>query len=98
MLLYATVSSERASKGQGGKKLDIQVVNEARQLIMTVSVDADINGKARVGIMYNDLNSHKPLVATLEHTKGEKKKDEYRYCGACEPIKGHTNACSLKVK
>lgn len=39
MKLYATVSSERASKGQGGNtKLDIELRGEGKRLLGTIEV------------------------------------------------------------
>lgn len=39
MKLYATVTSERATKGQGGKELTIQIKNEREEIICTLSVE-----------------------------------------------------------
>lgn len=77
MKLYATVTSERATKSQGGEYLNIQVLNESREEILAVNVRNGV-----VHIMYPDytggytytLNTHK-----LE-TKGEKKKVECPKC------------------
>lgn len=38
MRFYGTVKSERASKGQGGEWLKIDIVNERKELMMQLSV------------------------------------------------------------
>lgn len=41
MKLYATVSSERASKGQGGEYLDIVILGEDKKPIMDIAVRSE---------------------------------------------------------
>ena len=38
MRLYATVQSERASKGQGGNYLNIEIMDEMKKVMWTVKV------------------------------------------------------------
>ena len=87
MKLYATVTSERASKGQGGEYLDIGIMNEYKEVVATISVRA-IDGtkgydtRRTIKIWHNaftDVYNYKSGDRT-ETTKGEKKKDETRKC------------------
>ena len=50
MLLYASTTSERASKGQGGKWLDIIIYNDKKQPAITIKAIADVTGRIRANI------------------------------------------------
>lgn len=86
MKLYANVSSERATKGQGGNKyLDIIIqVGKARQKIAKLKVKPfpDNSSDNIFKIELFDFNSDIPLSSHtfFTQTKGKKKKSE-RECG-----------------
>lgn len=88
MKLYATITSERASKGQGGKTLDIVIRNEKEVAAIAIQVDTDIMGRVRASVFYDMRYSHPVLVASnfLEE-KGEKQKGN----GWCEFCKMDTD-------
>lgn len=45
MKLYATITSERATKGQGGNEfLEIEIKNEKRETILEFSIKPEKNG------------------------------------------------------
>jgi len=50
MNLYATTTSERASKGQGGKWLDIEIRNVKKRLLSTITVREKDRESATIGI------------------------------------------------
>lgn len=90
MKLYATVSSERASKGQGGNKyLEIEVKNEEAQRIALMHFWPSSDGVA------HRMTFQEGLSVDIDYqrfeTKGNKKKDEVcRYhgvlnCSRCNP-------------
>lgn len=79
MKLYATITSERASKGQGGKELDIEILNEKREVIASIKIDTDIQGKARMGVFYEEEKSHTPLVATMRGDHAKYRDSEQNY-------------------
>ena len=68
MKLYAIVTSERASKGQGGKYLHIEIFNEQEELIYSVIVDDGI-------ALYSGAVSSQSLLYH-QKTKGKKQKGE----------------------
>jgi hypothetical protein len=54
MKLYATITSERASKGQGGNQfLDIVIRNESQEEMMTVQVNGRGQEKPRIAIVFD---------------------------------------------
>lgn len=81
MKLYATVSSERATKGQGGQYLSINIVDEKQALIAHIKVNHREND---IPVMYFvSVPAHGYLVtsqaeyeAILDLEKGKKQKDE----------------------
>ncbi len=86
MKLYATVTSERASKGQGGKELDIQIKNEAGEAICSINVaDGGVDNEWPNGCTV--ITAHHEINRTivrripwdnLKKTKGEKQKGEVK--------------------
>lgn len=70
MKLYATTTSERASKGQGGKKLDIEIRNERRRLLGVVNIIPWGKESARVELHFA------PDVAVRYEPKGKKQKGD----------------------
>lgn len=83
MKLYATVTSERASKGQGGNKylnVEILVGDKRRPTVLaqfTAEHKDDIDGMGAGYALY-DHNSRDNIYWVLdeEETKGEKQKGE----------------------
>jgi len=74
MKLYATVASERASKGQGGKKIDIVVFNEKREKIFEANMDS------QTGFLYaTTFGSNPQSIDTTIDKKGEKQKGKKQY-------------------
>ena len=51
MKLYATTISERASKGQGGKWLDIEIRNEQKRLLAIITIRSKEPQSAVIGIV-----------------------------------------------
>lgn len=82
MKLYATVTSERATKGQGGKWLDIEVRNEKKRLLSMITIREKHPDSATIGI----VNASDVRVDTMQE-KGKKKKAE------CEYATEDTNYC-----
>ena len=81
MKLYATITSERASKGQGGKELDIDIMRELGEVMghIRVEIDKDAIGDIyKVSIDFAEdvyVNGHHWLDAEVrerEYSKGEK--------------------------
>jgi hypothetical protein len=82
MKLYATTTSERASKSQGGNKyLDIRIKDENKQEILTVSIAPytdSIGDGVTAKIYWAEhiyINGHHGLDAEIT-TKGKKQKDD----------------------
>jgi hypothetical protein len=86
MKLYATTTSERASKGQGGEWLDIIVKNKDNQTALVVKVRTN---KGSIGRVYTtiirDIRYSAPIELDkpqfIEETKGEKKKGKRPFEG-----------------
>ncbi|MES2006875.1 MAG: hypothetical protein V4436_02070 [Patescibacteria group bacterium] len=85
MKLYATVTSERASKGQGGnKRLDVQFTAGVMQESMGVVSLRE--REANVFVLVYTHNGEQKNIATIE-TKGEKQKGERgQVCHHCKAI------------
>lgn len=97
MKLYATTTSERASKGQGGKQqVDIllQVDPKLRVQVGRVVMRAEPNGYTIkyypiCGASYRATEG-KNVITLLDTTIGEKQKDDCRGCYDCEAPTGYT--------
>lgn len=93
MKLYATTTSERASKGQGGNKfLTIQVKDEKEAIILTLAFDNDPYGGMRLAKVFGELNTLRQLVSLANEgievelyaaTKGKKQKTAKVRCNNC---------------
>lgn len=96
MKLYATTTSERAMKGQGGNKMvNIALYIEDRKnprfrMFVTSRDDGSTD------VVLSDMNKPFPNQVFQENIKGEKKKGECSCCGeiggrhsddACEPYR-----------
>ena len=74
--MYATTTSERASKGQGGNEyLRIEITDEYKQIIM--SINAQINGNIVTFNNRNWINNKADNFMCKIETKGKKQKDEH---------------------
>lgn len=81
MKLYATVSSERATKGQGGKNLEVKFMDEKRNMFLSVVVTND----EKDNIVSEVIDWSKPegsshLFTTKQTIKSKKQKGEKCYC------------------
>ncbi len=99
MKLYATVTSERATKGQGGEYLDIDIKNSDKMVVATIKVRPDrLNGQS-ITVWHDsrtDVRVHKDSAWNRDiyetpyqqgKTKGEKQKGEK--CAICgQPTNG----------
>jgi hypothetical protein len=100
MKLYATTTSERATKGQGGQTLDIIIYNEEKKPSIAIRVITLLGGKVYASIntdmRYGLIKSHE--VGFLEEeTKGNKQKGENCYnCG--NSLKDHPSICQSSFK
>lgn len=80
MKLYATVSSERATKGQGGKRLFIDIMAEDKSVIAKIYVNED-------SITLEHYNKSY-VLNVIEIAKGERQK------GVCGVSKGY-DVCDI---
>ena len=80
MKLYATTTSERASKGQGGDYLEIAITEESKQPLWQVSVlDDEEDYIIRVwNEQHNKFMENRVQKIMVEHTKAEKKKAKWQ--------------------
>lgn len=81
MKLYATVTSERASKGQGGEYLDIKVQDKNKYLIARFAGGSDIDGEATLTMSCANKRVAESIKKCAEeilekYNKGEKQKGE----------------------
>ncbi len=82
MKLYATTTSERASKGQGGNKyLIVNIQDEYKNNILTIGYLSDgkkmyLNKVTGDYMVLHALKSHIESAMKNEVTKGKQKKDE----------------------
>ena len=88
MKLYATITSERATKGQGGNKyINIDLwVGDKNHPITAGSIYFRIENGEYV-IMYNDYEIHRQKLPEI---KGKQQKDENDELTECE---GHPDNC-----
>ena len=75
MKLYATVTSERATKGQGGDNLLISITGEDKKLLWQITVDK-VGNTYCMGLNENEDGLFKTAYSFRIKTKGEKKKGE----------------------
>ena len=107
MKLYATIESERAKKGQGGKELMIEVMGENKMAIARIKVTSSypyeynidvfpvVYDANTIGSAYKTKIDVKGAGYELKQ-KGNKQKDE-EITGACG-IKGHGTYCQICFK
>ena len=86
MKLYATVTSERATKGQGGEYLDIEIQNEARDVIATIKVRDQYSNGTDIVVWHGNSATVTAYKDCAMDKKGEQKKGEMTlhpcYCGS----------------
>ena len=81
MKLYATIASERAMKGQGGKYLDITIKNEYQEIMWVIRVESFTEPRAMLELF---SSPDKTIRQYYDYkTKDKKQKDEKRICGHC---------------
>lgn len=76
MKLYATVTSERASKGQGGEWLDIEVLNEHQRIVARIEVRTGGSIRTIIHTLYDKsvCASSQATIDWLKIDKGNKQK------------------------
>lgn len=99
MKLYATVASERATKGQGGNKyLDIVVTNENSEIICLLSMYPDntcrMTHRNDIEIDINETNFIGKQELAVQKN-GEKKKGERGFMDICN---GDDISCALHMR
>lgn len=72
MKLYATTTSERASKGQGGKWLDIEIRNEQKRLLAMITIRSKEPQSAVIGIVNAPDVKIDTMIEKGKSQKGEK--------------------------
>ncbi|HEC66105.1 MAG TPA: hypothetical protein ENI23_12500 [bacterium] len=101
MKLYATVSSERATKGQGGKYLIINVKDEKKQTLANIVIEnegekptIEVNyDRAKVNVDRLMWDGYKEPPAIL---KGKKQKGELKCENICSEQKmDGSNMCEF---
>lgn len=70
MKLYGTITSERATKGQGGKYLIIEIFDENKNSLWGITVK---DNTLKVNKGYNEFNEAKVIFTD---TKGKRQKGE----------------------
>lgn len=79
MRLYSTVTSERASKGQGGNKyLDIKILNEKKEEIMDITLQVNETKQGDLISLCYGIDESK-IVSIGRTSKGKQKKDECKH-------------------
>lgn len=71
MKLYATVTSERTSKGQGGEWLKIRALDADRNTFISIDCYPDTNGDIKI---VGNISGLKSIISTYK--KGNKQKGE----------------------
>jgi hypothetical protein len=72
MKLYATITSERASKGQGGNKyidivLQVEHPNGERQTIGKIALTAGNKDNPKFDLVYVDDNGGLTIIKSIKH-------------------------------
>jgi hypothetical protein len=106
MKLYATTTSERASKGQGGEYLVIELKNEAKKVFAKFLVVKTQDNKQEIASWHNrDTNTEtrfieesslNALIAFTTVSKGKQKKDECLEGGEHKYMPENGNKTCLK--
>jgi len=84
MKLYATTTSERASKGQGGNYLDIEITGENKIPLWNIKVNLSEWYELKVYNLVNKKKAYKTDLIYPHEIKGEKKKDEHDIDCTCK--------------
>ena len=77
MKLYATVTSERATKGQGGKYLAINILDGKQNLLWFIDVE-ERNGEICLDVSDGEDERHVEYV--FQDKKGKRQKGECQDC------------------
>lgn len=93
MKLYATTTSERASKGQGGEYLDIVITGAYQTELLSLHIQPDGPNYRLTGWTHD--NHRIGMQINENMAKGNQQKDEIT--GACG-IKGHGTFCRICFK
>lgn len=88
MKLYATVTSERASKGQGGEYLDIVITDSQKIKLWQLNVTPSLNL-----FIKQYINGRAVDQWVLEANRGEKQKGEHSI-GCCKDHTKHIGCCN----
>lgn len=102
MKLYATVTSERASKGQGGNEyINFVLRNETQEVILTLQVKQTPYIDYEVEIL-KFLPTNKMMVQVLEdkqlQTKGEKQTGEVCGMKNCNNVAEFNELCDYHYR
>ena len=100
MKLYATTSSERATKGQGGQWLDIKITDKDKKTLLDMRLEYE-NEKLKAVVYtstrciskeFSDMYTSKPLFSEV---KGKQQKGET--CKICDGLLSDTGSmqCAL---
>ena len=81
MRLYATTTSERASKGQGGKYLEIEITDEKKRILAIVNVDSE-------------CIRFRPNPYTMEHGEVSEVRVKGK-CAVCGKLHGRTDGANI---
>lgn len=101
MKLYATVTSERASKGQGGEYIDIEIKDGEKLCFATIKVRTDKQDGQSITIWHDgqtDVRAYKDSAWNKEindYRKGKKQKGEGKCpdCGNTTDEAGNCRYC-----
>lgn len=88
MILYATIESERAEKGQGGKYLDIYVSGQKKEELCNMHISQD---QANTDIYFLEIHQGKKI--TKIELKGNQQKDDFVRCECGQKI-DHISPCN----
>jgi hypothetical protein len=90
MKLYATISSERATKGQGGKWLKLEIKDSYKLTIASLSIDCPDGRNTTITLDGYD----KECVSFSQFPKGERQKGESEKCPICKEEVDFAGRCS----
>jgi len=88
MKLYATVTSERATKGQGGEKLEIVVMGQSREELAHIRVFPEIDEENLYCLRLEARGLKEPLFFSIKgkKTKGKNQKGEKCLSVVCKSV------------
>lgn len=88
MKLYATTTSERASKGQGGKEIHFSLQDENQNCVMEMFIEVEKRNIIVRDFWAGDMNTEE-----IENffKKGNQQKDEI--CSVCKDVKCKNHDC-----